>query len=160
MLPRWGRGHHGTMSSDSRAAGAGRLVGWIPRPIRVGLGILWVVAAMFAKWDGVNGHALTPVYWAFVSAGVAVLLVEWLSHFLVTFGDADRAPIERLPDFLLFTGGLLGFGVWAILDGAPLLGGVLLLAGLVLGGLLARHMLKPVRRGAGPSSPWRAKGPW
>ncbi len=162
--------HHVPISANRRTTAVDRLVERVPPPIRIGLWVLWAVAIIAMRWDGVDGHAWSPISWGFVWLGVGVWLILRLNHLVATFGDAARPPLDLLSLdreaalLVLATGGLLVVGPWWVLDGDPstnpLIGGALFLVGLVLTCLFVRYLLKPVRGGAGPASPWRAKGPW
>lgn len=158
------------MPSDRRTTAVDRVVARIPRPIRIGLWVIWVAAIFAMGWGGVDGQAWSPIYWGFVWLGIGVWLILRLNQFVATFGDASRPPIDlasldREAALLVLTiGGLLVVGPWWVLDDDPstnpVMGGAIFLVGLALALLLARYLLKPVRSGAGPTSPWRAKGPW
>ncbi len=145
--------HHWNVASDNDQPALRGLLSSIPPAVRVSVIVAWFTVAVFAKWEAVNDHDLSPAVWAVLVPGLVIIVASGLRHLRRTFAAPDRAPFDFLSVgshvFFVTTGTLIVLGAMTIVDDDPAtepsIGGPMLLVGLLLVALFVRHIVKPVR---------------
>ncbi len=139
--------------SAEKATTLERLLGSVPGPVRVGLFVVWAAVAVFAKWQAANDHDLSPVLWAVLLPGLAMFgalafIRLWRSMKAPDRGRLDLTEVGWGP-FFVITGASLVLGALGLFDDDPstnpYISGAMLLLGIALVALFARHLAKPVR---------------
>jgi peptidoglycan/LPS O-acetylase OafA/YrhL len=127
-----------------------------PAPVRVAALLAWATVAAFAKWQGVNGHDVSPWVWVILAPGLAIMAIVGVVHFTQSFGSPVRRPFDPLNPgwgaFFVITGSLLVLGPLSFFDDDPetdpTIGGIMFIAGAILLVLFVLHLVKPVREDA------------
>ncbi|MFN2607356.1 MAG: hypothetical protein ABR511_05600 [Acidimicrobiales bacterium] len=125
----------------------------IPAPVRVVAFLAWAAVAAFAKWEGVNGHDVSPWVWVILAPGLAIMAIVGVVHFTRSFGSPVRRRFDPLNPgwgaFFVITGSLLVLGPLSFLDDDPktdpLIGGIMFIVGAILLVFFVLHLVKPVR---------------
>ncbi|MEA2971665.1 MAG: hypothetical protein QOG82_123 [Actinomycetota bacterium] len=131
-----------------------RALDHVPRPLRVAATLVLTATVVYDRFVvGPDRHS--PV-WVLVVEAVGGVVLAAFGLILVahTFNEPDRRPLADgrfWLAYLMITGSCLVLGPWSFFDGdpqtSPAIGGTMFVVGLVLAGLFARHVVKPVRAG-------------